>query len=249
MNEIKAVIFDLGETLLNYGRVNVNQLFREGARLTYDALADCCDDWSKRVSFSRYYLRHIFSLRWHVIKSNLTGREFDCLGLLDRLLRRWGVQVSADRLEALARLWYQPLAECATIEPDLAATLGVLQGRSVQLAILSNTFLPGEVLDGHLGSYGLLPYFQHRFYSSQIHFRKPRREAFGVALERLGVLAQEAVMVGDHLRMDMAGAKKAGLHCVFKRGVVNRNKRVPDDLLVLEKISELPELLRRWSDE
>jgi len=105
------------------------------------------------------------------------------------------------------------------------------------------------VLDEHLEKCGLLGYIEHRVYSSQILFRKPRREAFGAVLERLGVLADEAVMVGDHLRMDIGGARKSGLRFVFKRGVVNRDKRVGNDVPVVDRIDELPELLRCWSDE
>ena len=37
-NKIKAVLFDLGETLLNFGKIKTTSLFREGARLSYDYL-------------------------------------------------------------------------------------------------------------------------------------------------------------------------------------------------------------------
>jgi FMN phosphatase YigB (HAD superfamily) len=247
MSEIKAVIFDLGETLLNYGRVDVNVLFREGGRLTYDYLGEIFDDLSRRVSFSRYARRHLLSIRGHILKANLTCLEFDCLWLLDKLLRGYGLIVDGVELEALARLWYRPLGERGKIEDGLAETLEGLRERRYQLAILSNTFLPGVVLDEHLDRYGLLDYFEHRVYSSQIHFRKPRREAFGLVLDRLGVLADEAVMVGDHLRMDIGGARKSGLRFVFKRGVVNRDKRVPKDVPVVDRISELGGLLGRMS--
>jgi FMN phosphatase YigB (HAD superfamily) len=36
--QIKAVLFDLGETLLDFGRVKTSRLFRQGARLSYDYL-------------------------------------------------------------------------------------------------------------------------------------------------------------------------------------------------------------------
>ena len=37
-HEIKAVLFDLGETLLNFGKVKTTRLFRQGAKLSYDFL-------------------------------------------------------------------------------------------------------------------------------------------------------------------------------------------------------------------
>ena len=99
-----------------------------------------------------------------------------------------------------------------------------------------------------MAKHDLLKYFPHRFYSSQTGFRKPRHEVFQMVLERLGVLANEAVMVGDNLRMDIYGAQKSGLRCVFKRGIVNARRRVPRNVPILHKISELPEIISRWSN-
>lgn len=246
MSEIKAVIFDLGETILNYGRVDVSQLFRAGARLTYDYLAEQVGGFSQRIGFGRYYLNHVIHLRWHVIKSNLINREFDCLALLERLLRRSGIEVDRATLDELAWLWYRPLGDFARVEPDLSRTLERLRNDSLQLTILSNTFLPGSVLDRQLAKYDLLNFFEHRFYSSETVLRKPKAGVFQLVLERLGVAAHEAVMVGDSVRMDIKGAQRCGLKPVFKRGAVNGRQRVPEGVAVLERLSELPEMIRQW---
>jgi putative hydrolase of the HAD superfamily len=47
--------------------------------------------------------------------------------------------------------------------------------------------------------------------------RKPRPEPFCLALERLGVAAHEAVMVGDWPARDIAGAGELGIHTVYAR--------------------------------
>jgi HAD superfamily hydrolase (TIGR01450 family) len=44
---------------------------------------------------------------------------------------------------------------------------------------------------------------------------KPHRPIFDTALERLGVPAAEAAMVGDSLASDVAGGRAAGLHTVW----------------------------------
>ncbi len=57
---IKAVLFDLGDTLLNFGRVDTAKLFKSGAKLTYDYL--------KRLSqpvgdFKPYCYRNLAAIR------------------------------------------------------------------------------------------------------------------------------------------------------------------------------------------
>ena len=60
---LKAVLFDLGETLLNYGRVDVDGLFREGARLSYAYLQREMADDGRLGDFGRYYRRYIWSIK------------------------------------------------------------------------------------------------------------------------------------------------------------------------------------------
>ncbi len=72
---------------------------------------------------------------------------------------------------------------------------------------------------------------------------KPDRSFFSAALEALGVEAAETAMVGDDVRVDVAGAQRSGL-----RGVLVRTgKFSPGDLFreerpdaVLDSIADLP---------
>lgn len=243
MQQIKAVIFDLGETLLNFGRVNVNELFFKGAQLTYDYLKEHFGSSGKLPTFGRYHLGHVFALRWHVLKARMSRREFDCLALLDHKLKVLGLRPSAEQIKDLAQLWYQPLQSCATIEAGLHDHLQLLKDIPLKLAILSNTFLPAEVMDRHLQQFELLGYFHVRLYSSDTIYRKPDKRIFQEALHQLKVSPSEAVMVGDTLGMDIRGGCSAGLKVIFKRGVVNRKKRLGGHIPVIETIGELPALL------
>ncbi|MHC4575320.1 MAG: hypothetical protein ACYS76_14520, partial [Planctomycetota bacterium] len=60
--KVKAVLFDLGETLLNFGKVNSGKLFRQGARLSYDFLRNLGQPVG---SFELYCRRNLISLRIH----------------------------------------------------------------------------------------------------------------------------------------------------------------------------------------
>ncbi len=244
---IQAVIFDLGETLLSYGDVDVNDMFRQGARLTYDFLRGIAGEGTGLPSFERYYRRHIFTIRLRYLWSNLVDREFECLSLLHRKAKMMGILLTPAQLQELAWLWYQPLGQSASWEADIAQTLQRLGDMRLKLGILSNTFLPGAVLDRQLEQIGILKFFPVRIYSCDTVFRKPSGRIYQTALQRLAVPAHAAVMVGDKLREDIRGSRKSGLRAVWKRTRQNQHRIGAPDVPQIHAISELPDLIQTWN--
>lgn len=244
---IKAVLFDLGETLFTYGDVSVNGLFKEGARLTYDYLKEYLPPSRPMVPFWRYNLDHLFSIRWRYARSMVTHREFNCMALLDRKARGLRITLNDGQLEELAGLWYKPLSDVAVIEDNLHETLGTLRDMGLRLAVLSNTFLPPGVLDGHLEKHKILDYFSTTIYSSETLVRKPNPQIYQFALDAMEIDGPEAIMVGDRLREDVRGPEQLGIKGIFKRGIVNRNKRIPSDVIAINRIDELPDVITGMS--
>ena len=76
---------------------------------------------------------------------------------------------------------------------------------------------------------------------------KPARTFFAVALARLGVAAQDAVMVGDDVETDVLAAQRHGVTGVlvrtgkYQEEAVRRADGTPDQ--VLDSVAELPGLL------
>ncbi len=77
------------------------------------------------------------------------------------------------------------------------------------LTIISNGFK--EVQHYKFEHSGLAPYFTHTLISEEVGINKPQPQIFEIALERNGITANEAVMVGDSYISDIAGAKAAGI--------------------------------------
>ena len=84
------------------------------------------------------------------------------------------------------------------------------------LTIISNGFK--EVQYYKFENSGLAPYFTHTLISEEVGINKPQPEIFTIALERNGISAAEAVMIGDSYSSDIAGAKAAGIDQVWIRG-------------------------------
>jgi len=244
---IRAVLFDLGETLLHYGSLDTNVVLREAAELSYRFLVDRLASAPRRLGFQQYRRRTVWAIKWRYLWSNVTNREFNGLRLLKRVLRRLNLALSPADLLELGWLWYKPLADRATIDPALPEHLERLTGMGLRLAIVSNTFSPPAVLDRQLRNLDLLRFFPVRLYSSMTVFRKPDPRIFTRTLRELAVAPAEAVMVGDRLRQDITGARRAGIRPVLLRPRPHAARRAPPHVTVIEQIAELPELVAWWN--
>jgi putative hydrolase of the HAD superfamily len=240
--QIKAILFDLGETLFTFGRVDTAALFKECARLSYEFLKE---SGQKVCGFQRYYLRNVFAIRVMYAWSYIVGRDFDSLGLLRTIGLRRGYKLSEQQWQQFAWCWYEPLSRMAAVEPDIRDTLAKLRDAGLKLGIVSNTFLTSSSLDRHLKEFGMLEFFPFRMYSHKTPWRKPNVRIFCEAARQLGVEPPNIVFVGDRLDTDIRGAAKAGMIPILKSAYTNQGKNVPPAIHKIDLLSELPCLIKK----
>ncbi len=84
------------------------------------------------------------------------------------------------------------------------------------LTIISNGFK--EVQYYKFEHSGLAPYFTHTIISEEVGINKPQPGIFEIAMQRNGITADQAVMIGDSYTSDISGAKAAGIDQVWIRG-------------------------------
>ena len=237
---IKAVLFDIGETLLDFGPVNTSKLFRRGARLSYEFLKSTGQPVG---GYNLYCWKNLILLRLRHLFSNITKRDFDSFELLRKIGIRAGYKLDENQWRHLAWLWYEPLSELATVEAGITETLDALKRAGLKLGIVSNTFINAGSLEKHLEKFGLLRFFSVRLYSYQFGFRKPDIRIFKAAAERLGEPFKNIMFVGDRIDKDAKPAIKAGMLPVLKRAYTNIGKIVPKGIWKIERLCELPELI------
>lgn len=242
---IKAVIFDLGETLLNFGRLDRNALFEEAAVRSYEHLKKLNQPVGSLWS---YRLTHIWGVRWNLLKSWITGNDFDSLELLKSYGKSRGFALDESQWEELNWQWYDGLSKLAHIEPGTADMLKTLRSMGLKVALLSNTFVHKSTLERHLQAEGLLEFFDMTMYSYDFNYRKPDARIFKVAAERLNIDPHEAIYVGDRMDNDVTGATAAGMLPVLKKAYTNKNVRVPADTARIAAITELPDWIRTHCD-
>lgn len=239
---IRAVLFDLGDTILNFGRVNTTKAFLEGARASYAFLKQHS---RYRGVLAWYFLRNLVRLRAKYVLSNILQRDFNSLEVLRAVGARKGVELSPEQWEQFAWLWYEPLARCAQVEPDLPETLGALKRMGLKLGIVSNTFVNRASLERHLRALGLLDFFPVQLYSYEFHFRKPSVEIFRVAAEKIGEAAPNILFVGDRIDNDVKPALQSGMHAALKEARTNQGKKTPPGAYRIDHLAELPGLIEQ----
>jgi len=239
---IRGIFFDLGDTLLEFGKVDIRSAFEAGARLAHDYLTGL---GHKLPPLAKYHRQQLWAIRWNYLKSRFTRKEFNSLDLLGRLSARMGHDLTAQQTAELAWLWYRPLSECATTEVGLAATLMQLRKVGLKLGIISNTFVPGEVLDRHLDREGLLDLLPTRIYSCDVRYRKPNPVIFRIALERAELEPGETMFVGDSPQADVRGANIVGMMSVLKDTEGRHGSKTAGAAYSISKVAELPAMISR----
>lgn len=236
---LKAILFDLGETLLDFEPMDEALLFEQAGRNSYAFLQA---RGHALPPFARYFRVQHRAVRLRYLWSRLVQREFNSFDLLRRLCAKMRLSLDEPTLRELAWEWYAPLTKYSSVAPDVIPTLRRLRDRGLKLAIVSNTVIPGFVLDRHMDLHGILEFFPVRIYSSELGYRKPHPKIFQAALDGLGVKAQHAVFVGDVVKADIRGAQRLGMTALLRQPLATtRTHEVADH--VIRSMSDLYQIL------
>ena len=229
MKEIKAVIFDFGQTLVNSAHgfrtaekdaqdklvKNLGLTVRDDFMAIYRRYRK---EFHDRSNFSRYAL-------WQEIF------YYYCVAVEDDLLIKWESE------------YWETVKNNTTLFPEVNKVMEDLCYR-YEIAIITNT--QGQKTTGE-HRISLYPDLE-RFFKVIIVAGeggtppKPDPAPFRQCLDQLGIAAAEAVYIGDDWRIDVCGARDAGMHAVWlKHHTVQRNWPQGDDSVPV--ISSLEELL------
>lgn len=127
--------------------------------------------------------------------------------------------------------------------PDVSEVLAGLARAGARLAVCTNK--PERVTRTVLEGLGLAGFFPVVLGGDSLAARKPDPAPLLAALDRLGALAAESAMIGDH-RNDVLAARAAGTRAIFARygyGLATLGELTPDAMI--DAFAELPQALRR----
>jgi putative hydrolase of the HAD superfamily len=225
---LKAIIFDLGGTLLHLSYPFFKEQFQQRQlpleeEIFFAAVANA----NRQISLL-------------VEEKRLVSTDASRLPLFFRnLLNELRFEANPDAFVEFVlsehhrrNLWHYLL-------PNTAELLQTLQ-RDFRLAMISNADGRAEALTIE---FGIRPYLEFVIDSHFVGVEKPNPKIFELALERLGLAANECAYVGDIYGIDVLGAKAAAISAIL----VDRTLPRYDDCTVIRSIFELPATLRNPS--
>ncbi|MBN1679423.1 MAG: HAD family hydrolase [Anaerolineae bacterium] len=214
---LKAVIFDLDHTLIDWGSAEPweDYQFRRIERV-YDFTHQYLTPLDG-VSAKSFFQAYTAALTTAWTTGNQTFRAPDIRRILAETALNCGVPRHRVDADALLDVYDWQIAPGERAFPDVIDVLPELRAHGLQLGIVTNASHPMVLRDRELDAFGILEHFPTcRIAAVDVGVIKPHRLIFDRALDRLAVRPDEAVFVGDNLEADIQGAQGAGMVAVWR---------------------------------
>jgi HAD superfamily hydrolase (TIGR01662 family) len=236
--QIDGVLFDYGETLVEFSRP-VDALAEAHARM----LAVLAEAGHGRVS--RESLRAVLDrVDQEVIEYQRTEapEEMDLPAVALRAYEDAGIRLDEGVLDDLLRIEQEAWWHGARVDPDAVPLLDFLHDRGVRTGICSNAPYRARSLHEQIAFLRLDTHLDAVTFSAEVGWRKPSTRMFDAALRALGTSADRTVMVGDREATDIAGAHAAGMRAVLLNRHEERGANSAD--AEIASLRDLPGALR-----
>ncbi len=239
MTQIKAVFFDLDETLVQ-NKLDVTELFKQ---VYVEFLNDL--GWENRqVFFAEFTKRAKYT--WANMFEHQESPERQLIECFEYGIAETKAVPSPRQLslaQEMFNLFLSLSRNNVWFHPGAEQVLGELRSMGIVTGIITNGM--EHIQLGKIEQLNLVSMVDHVTVSAQARAHKPLSAVFELALERAAVSAEVSMMVGDHPTNDVEGAKRAGLSGVYYNPqqlsvdhAFRELKEQPDHV-----ISELTELL------
>ena len=194
---IKAVIFDLDNTLLDFQKMK-----EQGVRASIGAMIEAGLDYDEEKAY-----QDIFEIyREKGWEYRLVFDDFikNTIGQLD------------NKLLAAAIVAYRRAKEATlSVYPNVRRTLIYLIKHSIKIAVVSDA--PSREAWMRIYYLNLHHVFDLVLTYDDTKVRKPSPIPFKMALEKLNVEPEQALMIGDWPERDVVGASQVGMKTIFAR--------------------------------
>ena len=229
----KYIIFDVDDTLLNYGSA-----FYTAEKAIADYL---------KVEYSKEYIALSEKLGWKAwqdaglndtdsvdVQKNYHSYYYQYLRQHYRdLIEAYHASVS---VEELVGLYIRSVASSKVFMEDCTLQVYKVLSEKYRLVLATNGIerIQRERIEA------FLPYTYKTYISENMNTIKPAEEFFKYIIDEMECAPEECLMVGDSMSNDMVGALDAGMDVCYYN---NRNKRIPEGISVNYEIKGIEELL------
>jgi len=200
-----AVLFDLDDTLFDHARAT---------RVALGTLREA-DPALGRWSIDELDRRHRIVLEaWHQeVLAGRTSIDQARIARFAELVDQAGGDGGERRAAVLAGQYRSVYETAWYTVAGARPLLEAIAGQGLRVAVVTNNVRREQQLK--LARCGLASLVEALVTSEEVGVQKPDPKIFHTALDRLGVSAPDAIMVGDAWATDIEGARRAGVRAVW----------------------------------
>jgi putative hydrolase of the HAD superfamily len=215
---IKAVLFDLGDTLWHFPKMPAAQDIRME---TMRRIGSTLQSWGMALEGEMRFLGR--DIRLGVEKVDRAAYEGDLISpdfneAVRQIVAEKGVDISYEQAAQLWDAWnLGGLMLGRTMFDDAYWTLDWLRERGIRIGCVTNRVFGGPRFVEEMQELGLDKYFESTAVSCDIGYMKPHPKSYQYTLEEMGIDPRETAMVGDSLRADVEGAQALGMLGIWRR--------------------------------
>ncbi|GAB4030151.1 MAG: TIGR02253 family HAD-type hydrolase [Elusimicrobiota bacterium] len=226
---IKAVIFDIDNTLMDFMRMK-----RAAVDAAVDAMIDAGLDVKKEEMVEK-----IFNVYWQ--------EGIEDQNIFDKVLKKELGQVDY-KLLAAGIIGYKRAKEGhMTLYPHVRLTLTELMKMGVRMGVVSDA--PRLPVWLRIVGLGLHHYFENVVSFDDTGERKPNPKPFKKILELMNLAPQEALMLGDWAERDIVGAKNAGMLTAWAKYGNQFDTKVSGADYELDDIYQLIDIIKKKNSQ
>ncbi len=212
---IKAVIFDIDNTLYSFDQVN-----GYGMR----AVLDYCGTWS---DLGKAELMELYQKAWHMAQQRIGT---DTAAIHNRMLRFQCMmelmgQPLFPHVRTLYHLYWDTLLDHMEPSEGIVTFIQTLKERGLRTGV--GTDMTAYIQYRKLEALGLAPYIDMVVTSEEAGVEKPHPDFFRLCVEKSGCRADECAFIGDHLKKDVNGAISCGLCGIWYSQGRQPDKKMP----------------------
>ena len=233
----RAVLFDIGDTLWHSADAPPAAEFRRIA-------AERARDFIRGAGLTHPDPARVSRVAWDALETAMkrargTDRiEPDYAAITRNALADAGLALSSLQAAELMEAIYVSGEEGGKAAfPDARPTLETLRERGFRLAIVTNRAFGGARFREDLRAAGLDVGWEATVVSVEVGYLKPHPEIYRRALSDLQIEPRDALMVGNSLAEDIAGAQAVGIDAAWKRSRPDAESVTPD--FVFDRVGEL----------
>ncbi|MFH1231295.1 MAG: HAD family hydrolase [Planctomycetota bacterium] len=217
LNNVKAIVFDLGNTLIEFGPRQI-KYHNAAMEQTFLRMFGTCD------------LERLTAIRDKQITAPDENhfKENDLRTISIELVQGlYNITPSEEQINILLNARYNTFLDVVEL-PDNILTLLKNLSQHYRIALISN-YPCGKSIRDALGKIGLLDKFEAIVVSGEVGYVKPHPYPFEAMLNLLKLNARQCIYVGDNWLADIQGAKRIEMQAIYTTQYAPYGKITPSD--------------------